>query len=197
MDCGVRYNRLKEGREDVNDDARSGLPSTSTTDENVEVVKKMILDNRQITIREVADDVGISFGSCQLIFTDVLGMKQAAAKIVLKLLNFEQKQHRMDIAQEMLTTFNDDPDLLKNVITGNESWMYGYDIENKTQSSQWKGPEEPRPKKAHQIWSNVKVLLTVFFDCNGVVHHELLPQGRMVNKQYYLEVMRRLREAIH
>ena len=30
------YNRFKEGRKDVNDDARSGRPSTSTTDENIE-----------------------------------------------------------------------------------------------------------------------------------------------------------------
>ena len=29
-----------------------------------EAVKKMILDNRRITIREVADDVGILFGAC-------------------------------------------------------------------------------------------------------------------------------------
>ena len=56
------------------------------------------------TIREVADDVGISFGSCQAIFTDVLEMKRAAAKIVPELLNFKQKQCRMVIAQEMLTT---------------------------------------------------------------------------------------------
>lgn len=83
------YNRFKDGREDVNDDARPGRPSTSKTDENIEAVKKMILDNRRITIREVADDVGISFGSCQAIFTDVLGMKRAAAKIVPKLLNFD------------------------------------------------------------------------------------------------------------
>ena len=47
-----------------------------------EHVKKVILDNLRITIREVADDAGISFGSCQAIFTDVLGMKRAAAKIV-------------------------------------------------------------------------------------------------------------------
>ena len=60
-------------------------------------------------------------------------MKHAAAKIVPKLLNFELKQRRMDIAQEMLTTFNDDPDLLKKVITGDETWLYsyGYYIETK------------------------------------------------------------------
>ena len=87
-------------------------------------------------------------------------------------------------------TFNDDSDLLKNVITGDKSWVYVYDIETKGQSSQCKHPEKPRSKKARQVRSNVKVLLTVFFDCNGV------PQDRTVNKEYYLEVMRQLRKAI-
>ena len=65
----LRYNRFKEGREDVNDDACPGRPITSTTDENIEAVKKMILDNRRITIRDVADllIIAISFGSCQTI----------------------------------------------------------------------------------------------------------------------------------
>ena len=43
----------------------------------------------------------------------------------------------MTIAQEMLNNVNDDPDLLKKVITGDESWVYGYDVETKAQSSQW------------------------------------------------------------
>ena len=73
--------------------------------------------------------------------------------------------------------------------------MYGYDIETKAQSSQWKRPEKPRPKKTSKVWSNVKVLLTVFFDSNGVVLHESLPQDSTVNKQYYLKVMHRLCEA--
>ena len=36
-----------------------GRPNTSITHENIKPVKKMILDYRRITIREVADDVGI------------------------------------------------------------------------------------------------------------------------------------------
>ena len=51
----------------------------------------------------------------------------------------------------MLTAFNDDSDLLKKVITGDESWVYRYDIEIKAQSSQWKRLEEQRPKKARQL----------------------------------------------
>ena len=75
------YNRFKAGLKDVNDGARPSRPSTSTTDEIIEAVQTMILNTSRITIREVADDVGISFGSLQAIFTDVLGTKRAAAMI--------------------------------------------------------------------------------------------------------------------
>ena len=39
-------------------------------------------------------------------------------------------------------------------------------------------------------------MLTIFLNCNEVVHHEFLPQGRMVNKECYLDLMQRLPEAI-
>ncbi|UYV61239.1 hypothetical protein LAZ67_1004007 [Cordylochernes scorpioides] len=146
--------------------------------------------------RKVAEDLNISIGSCHSIFINDLGMRRVAAKFVPKLLNCDQKQHRMNIANEMLDSVRDDPNLLQRVITGDEAWVYDYDVETKAQSSQWKLPHEPRPKKARQVRSNVKVLLTVFFDCRGVVHHEFLPQGRTVNKEYYPQVMRNLREAI-
>ena len=59
----------------------------------------------------------------------------------------------MDIAQVMLTTFNDDPDLLKKVITSDESWVYSYDIETKDQSSQWKRPEKITEKSKQEMLS--------------------------------------------
>ncbi|UYV78503.1 hypothetical protein LAZ67_16001800 [Cordylochernes scorpioides] len=166
------YKMFSEGREDVNDEERAGRPSTSTTDEKINEVEKMILANRRITVREVAEDLNISIGSCHSIFINDLGMRRVTAKFVPKLLNCDQKQHRMNIANEMLDSVRDDPNLLQRVITGDEAWVYGYDVETKAQSSQWKLPHEPRPKKARQVRSNVKVLLTVFFDCRGVVHHE-------------------------
>ena len=41
-----------------------------------------------------------------------------------KLLNFEQKQRGMGIAQEKLTTFNDDPDLLKKVSSAADNTIF-------------------------------------------------------------------------
>ena len=61
--------------------------------------------NLRITIREIAGDVGIPFDSCLAIFTDVIAIKRSAVQTASKLLYFELKQRRIDIAQKMLTTF--------------------------------------------------------------------------------------------
>jgi len=51
-------------------------------------------------------------------------------------------------------------------------------------------------KKPRRFQSKKKVMLMVFMDYNGIVYHEFLPEGQTVNKEYYLDVMRRLREAV-
>jgi hypothetical protein len=91
---------------------------------------------------------------------------------------------------------NGDPEFLKTVITGDETWVYGYDPETKVQSSQWKHSSSPTPKKAQRVWSIIKVLLTVFFDYCGIVHHSYAPEGQTINKEYYLEVIRHVRDAV-
>jgi len=95
----------------------------------------------------------------------------------------------------MLECVESDSKLLNTVITSDESWGYGYDPETKVQSSQWKH-SSPRPKKAQQVRSNVKDLLTVFLNSRGVVHHEYAPQGQTVTKEYYEGVLCRLRNAV-
>ncbi|KAG5323256.1 GVQW3 protein, partial [Acromyrmex heyeri] len=47
------YERFKSGREAVEDDARPGRPSTSKTDENVDEIRQLLIENRKLTIREI------------------------------------------------------------------------------------------------------------------------------------------------
>jgi hypothetical protein len=54
----------------------------------------------------------------------------------------------------------------------------------------------PRPKKARTSRSKIKVMMVVFFDWKGIVHHEFVPHGQVVNKQLYLEVLARWRDAV-
>lgn len=142
----------------------------------------LVIQDRRITIRELADEVGLSIGSVHTILTADLGLKRVSAKFVPKLLTMEQKQLRLEIVQDMLDCIESDSSFLNTVITGDESWVYRYDPETKAQSSQWKHSSSLRPKKAWQVRSNVEVLLTVFLDSRGVVHHEYAPQGQTVTK---------------
>jgi len=45
---------------------------TSTNDDHVEIVRAVIRGNRRLTVREVADEVGISIGSYHQIFAEKL-----------------------------------------------------------------------------------------------------------------------------
>jgi len=131
----------------VGEDPRPGRPSTSTDDDHVERVRAVIRGNRRLTVREVADEVGISIGSCHQIFNEKLQMRRVSAKFAPCLLTDDQKQNRVEISQEMFANINGNENLLKNIITGDETWVHWYDVETKMQSSQWIGKGSPRPNK--------------------------------------------------
>jgi len=142
------FKRFKEGRMSVGEDLRPGGPSTSRNDDHVERVRAVICGNRRLTVREVVDEVGISIGSCHQIFTEKLRMCRASAKFVPRLLTDDQKENRVEISHELLASANGNENFLKNIITGDETWVYGSDVETKMQSSQWMGKGSSRPKKA-------------------------------------------------
>ena len=43
-----------------------------------------------------------------------------------------------------------DRNFLKNVITGDETWIFEYDPETKRQNKEWHTSASPRPKKARR-----------------------------------------------
>lgn len=68
------YRMFKDGREEAEDKPRSGRPSTSTTDDNVDKVKEIVLENRHSSLREVAGVLKVSHESVRSILIDQLGM---------------------------------------------------------------------------------------------------------------------------
>jgi hypothetical protein len=85
-------------------------------------------------------------------------------------------------------------DVLENVITCDETWIFQYDPETKRQLSHWKTPTSPRMKKAKMRKLKVKAMMIIFFNIRGSVMIEWISEGQTVNKDYYLEVLTKLRE---
>lgn len=190
------YKRFTEGRTSIEDDERSGRPSTSTNESTTNAIEHHVREiNRRVTIRELSELYHCSIGSVHSVL-HALNMHRVCSKFVPKLLTKDQQMSRVNVCSELLDASRADNLFLQRIITGDESWIYQYDPLSRQQSSQWKSPSSPTPKCPRAERSVGKVMLISFFDYNGMVHHEYLPRGETVNGMFYKGVMQRLRDAI-
>ena len=67
--------------------------------------------------------MSISKTVCYEILTENLGMHRIAAKFVPRLFTDDQKQNQVDVSQELLDRANGNDNVLKNIITGDETWV--------------------------------------------------------------------------
>ena len=70
------HRRFKEGREEVKDDHKNRRPSTSRTDENVEQVRQKVRSDCRLTVRIIADELGMNSERVWRIITEDLGMRK-------------------------------------------------------------------------------------------------------------------------
>ncbi|KAL4083495.1 hypothetical protein QTP88_028811 [Uroleucon formosanum] len=190
------FKRFKNGQESLEDEERSGRPSTSKNDETIEKVKNLVRSDRRLRIQDMANALGISYGSVQNILKDDLGMRRVCAKFVPCILTEDQMENRKLIAAELFERSVNEKDFLSKIVTVNETWVFAYDPETKLQSSEWHTTSSPRPKKSRVVKSQLKVMLIVFFDNEGLIHWEFVPNGQTVNSSFYIEVLKRLRDSI-
>ena len=61
-------------------------------------------------------------------------MRRVSAKFIPHLLTDDQKENHVEISQELPANANGNENFLKNIVT-DETWVYGYDVETKMQSS--------------------------------------------------------------
>ena len=93
------HKRFKEGHEDVEDNSRSGRPSTSRTVDNVECMKQMVRGDCRLTVRMIADKLEINRDSVWKIITEESGMRKICVKMMPKLLDDDQKKRRVEVCR--------------------------------------------------------------------------------------------------
>jgi len=67
--------RFREGREDPKDDARSGRSCASSGNENIDCVRSLVLSDRRLTVRMIAEELCLGKSSIYTILTEHLDMK--------------------------------------------------------------------------------------------------------------------------
>ena len=90
---------FKRGRKSLGDEERLGRPKTATTNKNNAKVHQMVLDDRRIKVREIAEVMNMSKECVHHILNKHLGMRKLFMHWVSCLLMLGQKLVRMNILQ--------------------------------------------------------------------------------------------------
>ena len=96
------HKQFVQGREDVEDNPKSGRPCTSTTDTNIKKVRQLVRSDRRVTIRVIANELGMDKETVRTILVDILGMRKVCAKMVPRLFTEEQKAQRLNACRDIL-----------------------------------------------------------------------------------------------
>ena len=114
---------FKRGRDSLEDDPRPGRPAF-ISQEMIDRVERLVLNNRRIKVAELASECGISNGSVYTIIHEHLGMSKISARWVPRILNMQDRQQRVESIQEILEVYNDNPeDFHTRLVTGDETWL--------------------------------------------------------------------------
>ena len=175
------HKMFSEGRTIVEDEQRSGRPSTTRTSDNTARVRELVQSERRLTVTMIADEVNVNWEAVRPILIEELGMRKICAKMVPRNLTEQQRDVWVSVRAELLEQVEADPELMERVTTGDESRFFQYDPETKRQSLEWRSKGSPRSKKACMCKSKLKCMLVCFFDSMGIVHKQWVPAGQIIN----------------
>ena len=108
---------------------------TETTPEIIDQIHELILEDRRISAKSIAQQLGISRERVGSIIHEDLDTPKLSTKWVSKCLNADQKRQRCQSSEQLPEFFRRDPnDFLSRLVTMDETWLHHYDPETKQQS---------------------------------------------------------------
>jgi len=189
--------KFSEGRTSIEDEHRAGWLVEIATPETLRRVEDIIQAERRVTVDAVATAIGCSRGQAYNMMHEGLGFHKVCSRWVPRQLTPQHKSQRMGLSLQHLQRYQDEgDDMLSRIVTGDESWVHHYEPKTKRAAMQWIHPVSPAHKKFKVTPSAGKVMLTVFWDCHGVLLTEFQQRGHTVMSASYCTILTKLRAAI-
>lgn len=187
----------RNGVTSIFDAPRSGRPCDAVTSQTVLRVRKIINNDRRLTLEQVSNMTKISKGSVYTIVNKELGLSKLSARWVPKMLTKEMMCSRLEISEQNLQEMRKNKSkFFDRIVTQDETWVHHFDPESKEQSKEWKEKGSPAPRKFKKVRRCGKVMASIFWDVKGILMIDYLEKGKTINGKYYADLLVKLREAI-
>lgn len=96
------FNEFQRGRTSVFDEQRPGAPKTATAEDNVTKIHDLVLADRRLKVREIAEIVGILKDRMGHILHEILGMRKLSARWMPRLLTPDNKRNCVTTSEPRL-----------------------------------------------------------------------------------------------
>ena len=177
-----------DGRESIENDPRVGRPVSVMTEKNVATVKTLIEENPHYTVQEIEELSGIHLSSVLKILCGRLGLRKICPRWVPHLFTDEQKQSQVRLASQVIEKYDKcDPRCLKEIVTGNKTWIYQFQPDSKAKNKVWVSSEGDRPVIACRCKTSNRMLYAIFFDSKGPVLQIPVPKGSSMSLESFTE----------
>ena len=152
--------------------------------------------DRQISVRRVADELGISKTWLYEIISDHLGMNKVCTRWVPKLLAPRQRANWVDCCEELLKNLTKIQLNFSRIVMRNETWIYHYGSFSQQKAKTWKKSSEKTPTRSRVTRSFGKSIMTIFWDCGSILLVDFLPHGTTMNGRYEASLLHWLHFSI-
>ena len=103
-----------------------------TSQEMIDKVHDIVLNDSQLKVREISETVNISVGQVWHILHECLGMRKLSARWVPRLLTADHKRACVVASEQCLAMFQrNSKKYLRCYVTVDETWIHYYTLETK------------------------------------------------------------------
>ena len=178
------------GQQDLHDRPRSGRPKSVVNEGSIDRVRNLLAETPGSTIENIMAECGLSYGTVENILHEELGVRKVCAKWVPHKLTQEQKETRVILCRQNLKLFDiNGSKRLTDIVTGDETWLYYYNVPNKVANMVWLAEDEPRPKVLRQDFRSKKRMYTIFINYQGPICVDVLPENTTMTGAYYKDTI--------
>lgn len=181
------YKRFDNGDTGLDD-----LPHTGRPDElNEDALRLELQQHPDSTTRDLEEALDCAHGTI-VRHLHSLGYRRVMSRWTPHALSDHDKVVRVSICESLLLRPHR-KDFLESIITGDESWIR-YD--NTTRQAFWIPPGAGPPTQPKVGIHCCKIMVSVFWDAQGMLYWELLEDNQTINANIYTEQLQKLAAAV-
>jgi histone-lysine N-methyltransferase SETMAR len=185
--AGKWFKRFNEGNFDLEDRPRSGRPTVLDESD----LQAALDAEPSSSTRDLEAELGVSHMTVwnHLQKLDFVHKKPRQDPHEL---TEAQANKRVEVCRQLLNNPLDDR-FWKRIVTSDEKWLY---LVNHNRDKRWVQKGQATPSVPKQDRFGKKVMLCVWWNFEGIVHFELVPNGRAINAELYCQQLERVYDKL-